>query len=131
MSFLPWLSRIAIVIATATLASCTYVESLYATHVAPVFEDDYPIEKVNDAYYARDSCLKWTVAMTDDGATDSVEMGARVARSCGEEIAALVLATDPHGDPLIADNINADSVLRATGYVIRSRNAVRETALKR
>ncbi len=89
------------------------------------------IDKVDDAYTARDSCLEWTVVMTDDGTTDSAEMGARVARSCGAEITALVLTTDPNGDPVVARKINADSVFRATGYVIRSRYAASAIAQKR
>ena len=117
-----WHSRIAIAIAATTLASCNSMVAL--------FEEDYPIDKVDDAYTARDSCLKWTVVMIDDGTTDSEETGARVARSCGAEITALVLTTDPNGDPVVARKINADSMFRATGYVIRSRQAA-EVAQKR
>ena len=123
MSFLPWFARTVVAAATVTVASCNYV--------AAFFEDDFPIEKVDDAYTARDSCLKWTVVMTDDGATDTAEMGKRVARSCGAETTALVLATDPHSDPVVAAKIHADSVFRASGYVIRSRQAASEVAQKR
>jgi hypothetical protein len=124
MSFLSCFSRILIVAATtASLASCNYV--------AAVIEDDFPIEKVDDAYAARDTCLKWTVVMTDDGTTDAAEMGARVARSCGAEITALVMATDPHGDPTVAGKIQADSTFRATGYVIRIRQAAGDVAAGR
>jgi hypothetical protein len=118
-----WLSRIAIAIAATTLASCNSMVAL--------FEEDYPIDKVDDAYTARDSCLKWTVVMSDDGTTDPAEMGARVARSCGAEITALVLTTDPNGDPVVARKINADSMFRATGYVIKSRYAASAIAQKR
>ena len=122
MSFQQRLSRIAIAIAAAALASCNSMVAL--------FQEDYPIDKVDDMYVARDSCLKWTVLMTDDGATDSAEIGARVVRLCGAEITALVLTTDPNGDQVVARKINADSIFRATGYVIRSRQAA-EVAQKR
>jgi len=123
MSFLPWFTRTMIAAATATVASCNYV--------AAMFEDDFPTEKIGDAYVARDSCLKWTVVMTDDGVTDAAEVGARVARSCSAETAALVSTTDPHGDPVVDSKIQADSVFRATGYVIRSRHAASDIAQKR
>jgi len=123
MSFLPWFTWTMIAAATATVASCNYV--------AAMFEDDFPTEKIGDAYVARDSCLKWTVVMTDDGVTDAAEVGARVARSCSAETAALVSTTDPHGDPVVDSKIQADSVFRATGYVIRSRHAASDIAQKR
>jgi hypothetical protein len=124
MSFLSWSTRTVLVaVSAATVASCEYV--------AAVFEDDFPTEKIGDAYAARDSCLKWTVAMADDGVTDAAEVGARVARSCSAETGALVSTTDPHGDPVVASKIHADSVFRATSYIIRSRNAASDIAQKR
>lgn len=124
MSFLSWFTRTVVLAASGTaVASCEYVAS--------VFEDDFPTEKIDDAYTARDTCLKWTVVMTDDGVTDSAEIGARVARSCSADTAALVSTTDPHGDAVVASKIQADSVFRATGYVIRSRNAANNIAQKR
>lgn len=124
MSFPSWFIRTLLVaVSAATVASCEYV--------AAQFEDDFPTEKIGDAYTARDTCLKWTVLMTDDGATDASELGARVARSCSTETGALVSTTDPHGDPVVAGKIHADSVFRATGYVIRSRHAANDIAQKR
>jgi hypothetical protein len=124
MSCLPCCARILVTaVSAAILTSCEYV--------AAQFEDGYPTEKVDDAYDVRDSCLKWAVVMTDDGVTDTAEMGARVARSCGAETTALVLITDPHGDPVVAGKIQADSVFRATGYLIRSRQAANDIAQKR
>ena len=124
MLFPSWFTRAVLVaVSAATVASCEYVAS--------VFEDDFPTEKIGDAYSARDTCLKWTVLMTDDGVTDAAEVGARVARSCSAETRALVSTTDPHGDPVVATKIHADSVFRASGYVIRSRNAASDIAQKR
>lgn len=124
MSFPSWFTRTVLVaVSAATVASCEYV--------AAVFEDDFPTEKIGDAYTARDTCLKWTAVMTDDGVTDTADVGARVARSCSAETGALVSTTDPHGDPVVASKIHADSVFRATGYVIRSRNAANDIAQKR
>lgn len=124
MPFLPWITRTVLVaVSTTTVASCEYV--------AAVFEDDFPAEKIGAAYAARDTCLKWTVLTTDDGVTDAADMGARVALSCGAETTALVSATDPHGDPAVATQIQGDSVFRATGNVIRSRQAAAEIAQKR
>ena len=124
MSVLSFFARILIAAASAaTVASCEYVVAQ--------FEDGFASEKIGDAYAARDSCLKWTVVMTDDGATDAAEMGAQVARSCRAETEALVQATDPHGDPAVADKIIADSAFRATGYVIRSRRVAGDIAAGR
>lgn len=99
----------------AVVGSCDYAGTM--------FDDDLKTEKIDHAYRARDTCLKWAAMITDDGTDAPNEAGVRAAQACGEAIAVLISVTDPHGDPAIALSIRADSAFRATGYVIRGRNA--------
>ena len=116
MTLVRRLARTATAIAAAvTAASCMYLSA--------VFEDDFAASKIDDAYAARDDCLKWTIARMDDGAAEPEDVGARAARGCSAETGALVAATDPHGDPAVGGRIRADSQFRAIGYVAKLRQA--------
>lgn len=111
MSIVARLTRLSAPVVLAGLASsCQYAAN----------------EKIDQAYRARDNCLKWAILGTDDGTSDPAEAGVRAARSCTPETNALVSATDPNGAPAVASDIEADSVFRATGYVTKSRRAASE-----
>lgn len=119
MSLFLQLARTAIIVLLGVgVASCTFVSRVYEVD----FDMDRATGKIGNAYKARDNCLKWATVGIDDGQTDLAELGARVARFCNAETGALIRATDPHGDPAIAASTEADSVFRATGYVIKMRS---------
>jgi hypothetical protein len=92
-------------------------------------EDDFPIEKIDEAYRARDTCLKWTAFVFDDGSSEMSEITRTVALSCGRETSALVAVLNPHEDAKVSEAIARDSEFRASGYVARLRNAVARASM--
>ena len=107
----------------ASVASCAFLSA--------VFEDHAAAGKIDRAYDARDVCLRWAIVRIDDGRTDPTQIGTQAVRSCREQTDALVKATDAHADAAIASNIDDDSTLRATAYVINSRRIARSLIIQR
>ncbi len=80
------------------------------------------IKKIDELRAAQTACLSNNVAQFEDRASEPAKIGRFVAMSCNVETEKLVYYAVPHPTGQERHAFEEDAVMRATGYVLRSRS---------
>jgi hypothetical protein len=97
--------------------------SLAGCGAYPNYSDPRLATKINDQYALRDACLAKNAASSLSSSSSASEIARTITLTCQPETDMLIALSNPNNDPRISAAIERDTQFRATGFVLRARNA--------